>query len=117
MDTVDIGNDAVPYSLRGTAGMGTLSGGISAGTTNFALTQSNGSVSVNDILAIDSEYILVTAISGSNVTNCARGYGGSSAASHSNGANYTATDPTHLNNSGYGVVAQFVANFINAKGW
>lgn len=116
-DTADIANDTVPTSLHPTAKTATLSVGIGAADVNFGLAFTTGSLSSGDILYVNSERILVTAISGSTVTNCVRGYMGTTAASHSLGAAVTTIDQTHLNTSGYLAVATFVKNFITAKGW
>lgn len=65
----------------------TLSGGINNSTTSITVASSSGfSISAGPFLAqIDSEIFKVTAISGTTWT-VTRGYDGSSAASHSNGA-------------------------------
>lgn len=63
----------------------TLSGALSSGTTSVSVTYQPGSVQPGAIIAVDLEEMLVLDLSGSTAT-VARGYRGSTAASHSSGA-------------------------------
>lgn len=100
------GLGVTPYTLHAVAGTGTLSGSINNSTCAITL---SSTVDQGGVVFIDSEYILATTVSGSVISACTRGYAGSTAASHTNGAAYTASDPIHLNNTGYTLVGNYVA--------
>jgi hypothetical protein len=61
----------------------TLSGDIGSGAATIPVTSVN-SFNTPCLLVIDSEIILAQGISGSDFTNCLRGFAGSTAASHTN---------------------------------
>ena len=108
-DVVDYGHDVPPYSLRATAGTGTIGAGLDATQTSFT---TSADVSAYEILKVDSEYIYILAASGTSVTNSTRGWAGT-AAIHSPGVAYTATDPIHLNDAGYTAVANYIYSHLS----
>lgn len=118
-DVLDRTNDVPPFTLRAVDTSGVLSGALDSSSCSFTLTPAAGTVTAYFILTIDSEYILLTTISGgTTVTACTRGYGGTTAASHNNGASYAGTDPAHLSAAGYTLVAQYIyAKTMTLGGW
>lgn len=120
LDVFDHMQDVPPSTLRVTAS-GTLGTAI-PDTTSCTFTYTNSSAiagQIFDVLTIGTEYILITAISGSgsgpySVTGCSRGYAGSTAASHLISAPLTDTQPVHLNAAGYVFVAQYVLSWLAA---
>lgn len=72
-------------NLNSGAASTTLNGAIDNATCTITLTSGTGFVNGNG-MKIDSEVIFITTISGANISACVRGYQGTSAASHSNGA-------------------------------
>lgn len=114
LDVINHAADQPPASLRAQTATGTLSGGINSSVTTFTTSTNTGAYS---ILLVDSEYILVTAASGTTVSTCTRGYGGTAAAAHSNGATYTVIDPLHLGAAGCAIVAAQCKAFATANGW
>lgn len=117
VDVQDHANDIPPYTLRAVTNHGTLQAAI-ASTSTCAISMSTP-FGLNQVMFVDSEYILTSAGSGNSVTGCTRGYAGSTAATHSNGATYTGTDPLHLGANGYLFVAQTLApleqHYVNAN--
>lgn len=95
VDVQNHANGVVPYTLRAVVGSGTLTAAITTtGTCSISL---SGTPATSQTLKVDSEYIYITGVSGNSITACTRGYGtGGVAATHSNGASYTLTDPLHL---------------------
>lgn len=63
----------------------TLNGAINASVTTINLTSGTG-IDVGSKVAIDSEIINVLAVSGNQITDCVRGWDGTTAASHSDAA-------------------------------
>lgn len=108
VDVTDFQNDMIPTSLGAISGEGTLVGSIGPTDQTFTLNMTNGSLVAYHNLVIDNENIRVLQVSGSTVTKCTRGYGGSMAP-HSAGAAIAQHDPTHLNKEGYTIVASAVA--------
>jgi len=109
MDVLDNANDVVPYSYRAITGRGVLNGSL--GSTGCpTLTAYMGGVGVG-VMSVDSEYINITATSGSTVTACTRAYGtGGVVATHTSGANFTITDNLHLGYNGDQLGAAYVAS-------
>lgn len=108
IDVSDYNADVIPTSLAAISAQGTLVGAVSKTATTFSVKLSAGTLSNHFNLVIDNENINILTVSGSTVTSCVRGYGGTAAA-HSAGAAVTGHDPTHLNNQGYTIVANAVA--------
>lgn len=108
VDVTDYQYDMIPTSLGAYDGQGTLAAGVGTTDTTFTVNMTTGSLIAYRNLVIDNELIRVTAINGSTVTGCIRGYGGT-LASHAAGAAVTERDPTHLNKEGDVIVANAVA--------
>jgi hypothetical protein len=68
--------------------------------TTLSLTSTSG-FPANGVVSIDAELVAYTAVSGNTLTGCSRGYGGSVAAFHVNGAKVYS-----LSNTGVGVAWQ-----------
>lgn len=114
VDVLDHNGDIPPYTLRATlSGTLTQAGGISAAATSFSI---DLSVGAGSILHIGSEYIYVLAGTGTSVTNCTRGYAGTTAAAYPVSQALTANDGLHLGGNGYTVVGNAVYNKILALG-
>lgn len=114
MDVYDHTGDVVPYTLRSVNINGNLTQALNASDISFT---TNASFANNYTLKIDNEYILVNSVSGTTITNSVRGYGGSIAATHSNGVAILGTDPVHLSNAGYALVSGLVQGPLRANGW
>lgn len=115
VDVIDHGNDVPPFTLRMVQTGGTLPNPVASTDTTF--TVSGLTLSVNQVITVGTEYILITGVSGSTVTTCTRGYASSTAASYSGGQTFSAADNIHLNNAGYAVVKTAVYTFAHGKGW
>lgn len=113
VDVLNHTNDVIPYTLRAQVGAGTLNGSITSSGCP-TLTPTSGTPAASQTLKIDSEYIYVLTLTGNVVNTCTRGYGtGGTAASHSNGAAYTAVDPLHLSSAAYNLVGDYInTNYI-----
>jgi lysophospholipase L1-like esterase len=115
-DVSDYNHDDVPTSLRAIYGIGTLGSSIGQSDTSFTVNLTNGNLSVNSILTIDTgenaENVKITAVSGSTVT-VTRNYGGLNAA-HSAGAPVTEADYVHLNAKAHQIIANAVAQYLSA---
>jgi hypothetical protein len=117
-DVIDHGHDTLPASLRAHDGTGTLVADLNDSATTFQLTKVTGEIVAigGQTLTIGTEKIYVKTVTGSSnpytVTDCTRGYAGTTAAAHSTGDAYTALDPVHLNAAGYTLVAQKVADWL-----
>jgi hypothetical protein len=115
-DVLDQSNDVVPSSFRAVDTKGTITSAIAstaACSANAPITLSANSSS--HVLSIDTEKIWVTAVSGTSVTGCVRGYAGTVAATHAAGAAYTGIDPLHLNAAGYTLVAQQISKWLQTN--
>ena len=113
-DVVDHGNDVIPYSMRATYGPASqfvLTSAIDNMTCNFTAAPTAPGLMTNDVIKIDSEYILITSASGQTATECVRGYG-SAAAPHALDTEYSGTDIMHLNYAGYYFVGQQIENAL-----
>lgn len=104
VDVTDHSYDMPPTSLGAITAQGTLAGSIGSTDTTFTVNATIGSLHVGQNMVVDNESIRILAISGSTVTSCTRGYGGT-LASHSAGAAFTLRDPTHLSKEGYALIA------------
>lgn len=109
VDVYDHANGIVPYTLRAVSSGGTAAAITDTVTCNLTLTPQYGQTQVNGVIKIDSEYILPTAISGNNVTTCARGYAGSTAATHAANAHYDLSDPLHVGGDADTIIANWIA--------
>ena len=100
VDVLNVANGVTPYTQRALVGQGTLTTSINNSTTSVSLTKTYGYVQQYDTILIDGEYMYVSSISGSGspyTLTVIRNYGtGGSAASHTNGAAFTAVDYVHL---------------------
>lgn len=99
-------NDVTPIQQTNTlsspfsTAFSTLNGGITATDTTIILTSAASFPTTGGIILIGAEKISYTGVSGSSLTGLTRGYDGTTAASHSTGANvgcYTVT----VTDSGY----------------
>ncbi|MEI6400308.1 MAG: peptidoglycan-binding domain-containing protein [bacterium] len=82
--SVRVGSQTAPIVLA-TTNSTTLSTSAGSATATISLTSATG-VAAGSILLIDSEQILVTTYSSASSVNVTRGYNGTTAATHSNGA-------------------------------
>ncbi len=114
VDVLNFAANTTPLTLHATTA-GTI---VNAITTNSqqAFTTSSA-VSPGYVLLVGSEYIQITAASGTSVTACVRGYAGTTAATYGAGQAATYYDPRHLNDAGYAIWATQNYNFIQSKGW
>ena len=108
VDVTDYNSDMIPTSLGAITAQGSLVGHIGKTDTTFTVKLTAGALTAYNNLVIDNENIRIMTISGSTVTSCVRGYGGT-LGSHAAGAAVTQRDPTHLNKQGYTIVANAVA--------
>ena len=111
-DVVNFGEDVPPFTLRAVDQSGTIAAGLNNSATSFTL---SAVTAAGTVLTVDSEYILVNAVNSGNnaiVTSATRGYGSTSAASHSMGVSYVGTDPVHLSGAGYTDVANYIYSHI-----
>jgi hypothetical protein len=121
-DAIDAAADVVPASLRSqTLNTGTLTSTIDASTCSIPLTFGAapingvvGSLTINQILHIDNEYIYVLGRTNSTVTSCTRGYGGTTAASHTGGATFIGIDIIHIGDAGHAIIAQQLYNKLQS---
>ena len=82
-----------------TSNVVTINEGAEYSDSDVTLTVNNGAlVSVNDVLVIDNEELLVTSISTHNLT-VTRGYNGTTATAHDNGANISVYHNGTINGS------------------
>jgi lysophospholipase L1-like esterase len=114
VDVIDHANGIPPFTLRANIANGTIVGAIAPTDTSFT---TSVAVLSGDILTVGTEYIKITAATGTSVTGCIRGYAGTTAASYGAGQAFAATDLEHFGAAGYAVVAQAVHDKIMAMGW
>jgi hypothetical protein len=114
-DVSDYSHDEPPTSLRSINGYTTLANSIGPADTSITV-QSAYDIAVNNVLTVDTganaENVSVTAISGNTLT-VVRNFGGLDT-SHAAGAPVTVTDMEHLNEQGYQIVANAVAQYLSA---
>ena len=117
MDVADHNADIMPASLRAVQRKGTItSGSMDSSACLFSV--SNGTQGPGTVLIVDSETILVNAMSNpSTVTDCVRGYNRSAAASHVANAGYSTIDGTHVGYNGLAIVAAQVAALFRSQPW
>ncbi|UWZ84657.1 hypothetical protein [Occallatibacter riparius] len=119
-DVSDHNAGVVPtYTERAVSMQGTLNGALgTTGCPAVVMTSSSiFSLEVNGIMNMaGGEQILVTGVSGTypniTVTSCLRAQNGTTAASYSSGAAFTATDWLHFNDYGQSLIAAAVAPLI-----
>lgn len=117
VDVQDHTNDIPPYTLRAVTASGTMSAAVASTVTcsTTAIAMPGGTtLATYDVVLIDSEYILITAFSGANITGCTRGYAGSTAATHTTSSSFKVTDYLHLGYNGYQLVASTIGSWIAA---
>ena len=115
-DVIDVAHDVIPTSLRAnypTGVVGTLNGTIDNAVTAFVITTANGGT--GSTMTIDSEKIYVIAQTGTSITNCIRGYAGTTAASHTTGAAVSAVDGLHLNGTAYTLLGNRIWAWMQAN--
>jgi hypothetical protein len=106
-----------PASLAAVTTGSSFSANVAAGDTTFSWS-GTASVYGGAILRIGTgEAIYINSVSGSTVTSCVRGFGGTTAAAYTSGQAFNVLDPIHLNGSGYNVIATALYNFISGKNW
>lgn len=120
----DCATDEPSAYLRAVDGEGTLASSITNSQTSFTVTLSNSATCcTGNLILIDggtSSAELDQVASGSctgsscSITVTQRGYQGS-AVSHNSGAAAIFIDQTHLNETGYALQAQIVAEWLGAK--
>lgn len=114
LDVTDYMHDETPHSMKATYNVGTLSGSLNS--TSCSISTSGGTI--NNMLAgfdvnLDSEEIYVITASGGAVTSCIRGYGQTTAASHSSGVAVISTDGVHLAGAtGDTLLAGWISNWM-----
>lgn len=116
LDSYHRAHDTVPWSLHYVFGTATLASAIDATQTSFALTGITGSFDSASPLRIGNEFIRVTGYSAGTVTNCVRGYAGSTAAAHVAGAGVETRDRIHRSSASNVFQAGEIAAFLAAKG-
>jgi hypothetical protein len=115
LDQWTYANDIPADSLHAVRAQGTITSGA-LNSSSCAISISDGTNGVGTVIIIDSESILVNALSDSlDVSACTRGYNGTAAASHLANATYSLVDPTHLGSNGYDFVAEQVAAWFEAQ--
>ncbi len=112
VDVYDKANDIVPYTQRAIVARGTVNGALGTTGCPTANAPAMGSMGTG-VMKVDSEYILISTISGNAATACTRGYGtGGVVATHSNGAAFTITDSLHISGGADALAATYiVANY------
>jgi hypothetical protein len=117
-DVIDHGHDVPPFSLRGVDLGGTVASTILAGDTSISLNvvAPSGAPYANAILTLGTEYLYVTAVSGTGPYTCTvtRGYASTTPAGYSSGVAWVGTDYIHWGNTAYGLVATQISNWITA---
>ena len=103
-DVIDFNNDTPPFTLRAQDVSGTIIGAINSSSCTFSLSATAGN---NFILTVGTEYIYITAETGTSVTGCVRGYAGTTAASYGAGQPFVATDNIHLSTAAYRMIANW----------
>jgi hypothetical protein len=117
LDVADHANDIPPSSLRAVETLGTITSGA-LNSTSCVFSVSNGTQGPGTVVIIDSETILINAMSNnSNITDCSRGYNGTAAANHAANANYSKIDGTHLGANGLEFVASQVSTWFQSQSW
>ena len=117
MDVADHASDVIPASLRAVQRKGTItSGALDSASCLFSV--SGGTQGPGTVLIIDSETILINAVSNTaNITTCVRGYNRSTATSHPANSGYSTIDGTHIGGSGLNLVASQVAAWFRSQSW
>jgi hypothetical protein len=101
-----------------TTGVSTLNGGINATQTSITLTNASNFSTAGGVIYIGSEQIFYGAITSNTLTNCVRGYNGTTAAAHLTGATVASstiivTDPGHGGQTDDFVTISNVVGFVN----
>jgi hypothetical protein len=119
-DVIDKGHGVPPSTSRAADVFGTINGAITdPAATTFTLAgvgTIGGGVGLGDggTITLDSEKIFPLSLSGNNVLDCTRGYAGTTAATHLNGASWTALDTIHQSDTGNDFIAAQIAAWIAA---
>lgn len=109
-DVIDHANDVVPTSLRAADISGSITQNITSSTTDFTVSATN--VTPGDTYYIGTEIVYIISVGTNEVTNCTRGYAGSTAQSFSNGQTFTGVDYQHPNAAGYILIANYIKNWL-----
>ncbi len=96
---------SVPYT--------SLNGGIGSTDVTITLTSTSGFPSIGGTIKIDSEQIRYSGVSGSTLTGCIRGYGGTTAAAHLTSAAVSCSTVT-VSDTSNGVYADDFVTFSGA---
>ena len=116
LDVADHANDVMPSSLRAVVATGAItSGALDSASCTFSV--SSGTQGPGTVVIIDSETIMINAVSGNQITACSRGYNLTAAASHAANATYSVIDPIHLGYNGLEFVASRVAAWFQSYPW
>ena len=115
LDVATHATDNPASSLLAVQAHGTITSGALDGAS-CVIGVSNGTLGAGTAIVIDSETILINAVTNTvTITACTRGYNGTAAASHAANANYSIIDSVHLGSNGYEFVAQHVAEWFAAQ--
>jgi hypothetical protein len=116
LDVANHANDVMPASLRAVLAFGSItSGALDSASCTFSV--SSGTQGVGTVVIIDSETIMINAVSGNQITGCTRGYNLTAAASHAANATYSEIDQIHLGYNGLQFVASQVAGWFQSHSW
>ncbi|MDP9050626.1 MAG: fibronectin type III domain-containing protein [Acidobacteriota bacterium] len=116
LDVADHANDVMPSSLRAVVAFGSItSGALDSVSCTFSV--SSGTQGVGTVVIIDSETIMINAVSGNQITGCTRGYNLTATASHAANATYSVIDTIHLGYPGLQFVASQVAGWFQSHSW
>jgi hypothetical protein len=117
IDVADHAMDIPPSSLRAVVALGNItSGALDSASCVFSV--SSGTQGPGTVVIIDSETILINAVSNNlNITDCVRGYNGTVATNHAAYATYSKIDDVHLGSNGLDFVASQVAAWFKSQSW
>ncbi len=112
-DVIDHGHDVPPSTMRAIDLGGYLSASLDASTCDIKGTPNTFPAYYT--INMEQEKILVETSDGTSVTQCIRGYAGTTAVAHANGIYYTGTDGVHLDAKADILIAQLVDRWIQAN--
>jgi lysophospholipase L1-like esterase len=114
VDVRNIAQGVPPYTLRNADRSPIFTGSVGASDTVIATA---GNVPAGYVLNPGTEYIYVKASSGVTITDCIRGYAGSTPASYSPGQSMSGKEPVHINDAGHALLGAAVFLAEQALGW
>lgn len=112
-DVIDRGHDVPPSTMRAIDVSGNLTAPV--GQAGCSLAGGLNTFPAVYTINIEQEKILIIASDGNQITQCTRGYAGTSAVAHAAGTYYTGTDAEHLNAKADRLIAQLVDRWIQAN--